>query len=117
MTVIGYYYFDSKDREILHVPMVFVLIEPPIDQTEVILEPKRLKSRFRGLQRVIANEIRDVQELEIHENDVQRVIRLCSSNKKATAKKYCEKIFNWVLDQLAERYQGDYDPKLGFDTD
>jgi len=119
---IGYYYKDSSDREIFHVPGVFVLIESDTEPTEVILEPRRLSARFHGLRRVIANDIRDMERVEVHKDDIQRIIDLCFSHKPGRARKYCERLFDWMKDKLSAYYQansgeGDCDSEWGYDPD
>jgi hypothetical protein len=115
--VVGYYYSDYRGRKILHVPGVFVVIEPAIDETEVILNPKRLESRLRGLQMVMANYIRAVERVEVPEDKVKRIIRLCFSHRKSRAREYCERLFDNVRNQLADGYEDNPIQDLGYDTD
>lgn len=113
----AYYYIDARNREVFHVPKVFILIEPLIGPTEVILEPRKLKSRFRGLQRVLINGIRDVKTSRMPEKDIQRVIGLCFSHRKTRARKVCENLFDGVLDKLEENHIDNYIDELGYDPD
>ena len=41
------FYLDNKGREILYVPLVFVVVNYSRNVPEIILEPKKLKLRLK----------------------------------------------------------------------
>jgi len=91
----GVCYIDSKGREVLHVPFVFIVINYIRRGPEVILDIKRLKTRLRGLKRSKKSLERGLIGFpEISQKDIDAVIELCSQNKTADARDYCIDVFD-----------------------
>lgn len=113
----GYYYIDSRNREVFHVPYVFTVIDAPTEPIEVILEPRKLKSPIRGLRRVLTNAIRDVEVIGIHESDIQRIVNLCFSGKEGKAEECCEKLFDKMIDCLSVYYNETFGEEADYEGD
>ncbi len=114
----GYYYQDSRGREVLHVQKAFVVIEPSYSEAEVVLTPNKLKTRFRGLRRVINNGVRDVREILVGERDVQAIIRLCFKGKEDIAGEYCRNLLGRVRNRFKEQeVYSSFDQERGYDPD
>jgi len=117
--MIGYYYEDCHRRDVLHVPKLFVLIGHSIIEPEVTLDPNRLQTRLGGLMRVIENNKRELELIEIEDQDAKTIIDLCNQGEIDEAEDYCIDIYDNIVLKL-QRYSGDnseFDPELGYDLD
>ena len=97
--MIGYHYFDTRNREILYVPRMFVVIDSK-EGTEVILDPTRLERRFSLFKRDWGSIRRNLVDIvEIPQKIIDSILDLCYSNRTDEANNYILSIFDSVSEE------------------
>ena len=98
----AYYYINSRNQEVLHLPHVFV-VDLKKKVPEVTLEPERLKTRYSGLKRSkVSLERGLICCPDIEQEDIDVVTYLCFNNQIKEAESYCVDIFDCVSTKLEE---------------
>lgn len=93
------FYIDKKDREVLYVPLVCVIVNYARKIPEIILDPKKLKLKLNKWKKGTMN-LRSLIGLpEIDQEDITTIINFCLQDKIPEAKSYCMDIFDEVVNR------------------
>lgn len=100
-----YYYCDTKLRDILHAPYVFILIDSKKEGYEIILEPTKLRRRYSMLRRHRNIPERGLNRMpDIPDREIKNIIDLCNDGKEADAKNLIMELYDEIQDGKYESY-------------
>jgi hypothetical protein len=98
MSVKSVFYVDKKGREILYIPFVCVVINKR--ESEIILNPARLKRRQADWKKGRTDIGKVVGYLEVEQEDIDAITELCFEKKITEAKSYCIDVFDEIANRL-----------------